>query len=1103
MIRRSQRWSARGWGLLVLLVSHAGSLGWGAGPDTVDLLTQPKSRWVSVSDMQITPAGLKDMTDGQWQTDYRVPSGKGAAWECICDLQGRAYTPEKLEIQLNVPSTGNGEGERLGTVEVWVSDLTDRIGFQSVWSMALVATSKPQSVELPRYAARWVMLRVVPASDTAVIRLAEVNLWGVPGRPKSHYAFKQSPAQALAFLDSLKSTTGDFSLSPEERSLFVDAQDGRLDAFSLAEAALLASGVADARLRSAYLQKLQLLKDLAPQMVAGQRALRARAEALLYGLHTRILTGGYRAPQSLLSELLDRRTFNCVSATVLFTLLARELQMDVHAVEVPDHVFAQVQADRETSLDVETTTAYGVDPFANPIVARKLQDERKLIYISPKYPELRRTVSDVGLVALVYYNRGVEYAGAKHYRQALIAFFCALSLDPELSLAVHNAMAVMTNWALALVEQKQYAEALRVVNTGLALVPQDLGFRDARQVIFTQWANAEIAQGHTDQALEVLQQARRLEPGETYERMQALVFLTPASEALRKREWLRALALAKQGRERVSPLAQRELDAWRQGVYVEWARAGLQQKNYASAVQALEGARSEAPDNADIQQNLMYALQEWAVALWKRQGRTAAEALLQQYEKKYPHSEIVARAAAGYVSQVLSALKGTPNYEPEALALVGACESWLASDPDAVAYLRGLFEQVIQGYLRVHDFSGALATAQRAQARFVGDEHWLKSEDLVRDEWIRDHQEKHRWLDALALAEQSLSRTTDKPFFEQKIAYLVQEYAEETARVKGLPQGRSVAEACGKRFAGNTYVATVVAAFQTRHAQSAPGKGQADFQMVTPNAGPTEGTPEYYDALADVSLQNQDWTEATRVYDEAVRRFPKHPRLRNNAAAVWDQWAQDNIKQKQWGNALDACTQALARGLMPDHFRKKIVYIVQEGGKAYAQAEDDGALERWLSAARKRFPDLASLNTVVISLYAQTLADLSLVDTRRYLQRGKSLLQGVQSVLGGNVPDATLVRNWCDRLAQERVERREWEDAVMILNAAREFLPNDKVMRGNEIASWNAWAQEYVKQRHWDVAIGIYEQALQRFPDETLFKNNLKYCQQKSSNTQN
>lgn len=70
---------------------------------------------------------------------------------------------------------------------------------------------------------------------------------------------------------------------------------------------------------------------------------------------------GYDAEQSQLSEVFRSKKFNCVSASLLFTVLAHKFDYKTQGVMLPSHVFIELEIDKNKIVEVETTSAEGFD----------------------------------------------------------------------------------------------------------------------------------------------------------------------------------------------------------------------------------------------------------------------------------------------------------------------------------------------------------------------------------------------------------------------------------------------------------------------------------------------------------------------------------------------------------------------------------------------------------------------------------------------------------------------------------------------------------------------------------------------------------------------
>ena len=182
-------------------------------------------------------------------------------------------------------------------------------------------------------------------------------------------------------------------------------------------------------------------------------------------LHQSILRGGYNLQSSDLRQALDHGRFNCVTASVLFNCLAQRFGLKAVGLEVPGHAMSRLELPQET-LDIETTCPRWFTPndrpraavspqagdptqadetavqaeLARPAPDRNLANQRRSL----------RQVSEVELVATIYYNRGVDLLAERRFADAAAANAKAVRLDPENVTAKGNFLATINNWAIDL-----------------------------------------------------------------------------------------------------------------------------------------------------------------------------------------------------------------------------------------------------------------------------------------------------------------------------------------------------------------------------------------------------------------------------------------------------------------------------------------------------------------------------------------------------------------------------------------------------------------------------------------------------------------------------
>jgi tetratricopeptide (TPR) repeat protein len=360
--------------------------------------------------------------------------------------------------------------------------------------------------------------------------------------------------------------TPDFAGDPEntlERRLFADAADGRLDEFSPLAAALVASGVDNLDVLRRYEQKTKSLVDQlrsfegdspffvdtrtgtvpcqsegdSPDLRAGDdesvsvdAAARQRVEIVFNFLHRRVLRGGYDLAATDLRRTFDEGRFNCISATVLFNYFASQLGLDCRGLEMPSHAMSRVVfADRV--LDVETTCPCWFQLMSDPqpqtptvshvtATAAGVKGDGPLLANSttgtvPRGVSIRE-VSPIQLVAMIYYNRGVDLLAEKRFAEAAAANAKSLRLDPGNATARGNLLATINNWSIHLGDSQQFAEAVELLRRGLAIDAKFEPFAQNYDHVHHQWVEHLCQQGHFEEAIAVLSRAMAEMPNRDY-----------------------------------------------------------------------------------------------------------------------------------------------------------------------------------------------------------------------------------------------------------------------------------------------------------------------------------------------------------------------------------------------------------------------------------------------------------------------------------------------------------------------------------------------------------------------------------------------------------
>ena len=310
--------------------------------------------------------------------------------------------------------------------------------------------------------------------------------------------------------------------NPLESRLLAAAADGRLDEHLLLRAALIASGLQDSAALHRYEERVARWDR--PLRAAGTQSgkIEPTARVIFEFMHRQILVGGYHQDSTDLLQTIDSGRFNCVSATVLYGCLAERFGLSARGLEYPGHVMSRL-LQAGGPLDVETTCPRWFELLDDPQQQQDLL--RKALGAHGDYAAKlarRREVSPVQLVAMIYYNRGVDLLAERRFPEALAADAKALRLDSANAAAWGNLSATLNNWAISLSSMGLHRQAAEKLNEGLAIDPDYPTFAANYVHVHYQWVEQLCQDGHFEEALAVLRRAAAQRPAETYFRAATL-----------------------------------------------------------------------------------------------------------------------------------------------------------------------------------------------------------------------------------------------------------------------------------------------------------------------------------------------------------------------------------------------------------------------------------------------------------------------------------------------------------------------------------------------------------------------------------------------------
>jgi tetratricopeptide (TPR) repeat protein len=215
-----------------------------------------------------------------------------------------------------------------------------------------------------------------------------------------------------------------------------------------------------------------------------------RARTLLALLHRRLLTS-YDARATTLAELLDKGKFNCLSASIIYNLLAERLGLGTAGQLLPTHARSIVRipkGDGEASIVVETTSPRGFDPSPATQAAILAQ------VAAPPDRTRRSLVADEGvvvstmvLIGAMYVNRAsiAQESGDLAQAEALFRRAESMPIDELMRNVLRDHRAALLSQLAAddisSGDPLRLARAYRTTFAAVALHPGDPEIRQVAQ----------------------------------------------------------------------------------------------------------------------------------------------------------------------------------------------------------------------------------------------------------------------------------------------------------------------------------------------------------------------------------------------------------------------------------------------------------------------------------------------------------------------------------------------------------------------------------------------------------------------------------------------
>jgi hypothetical protein len=274
--------------------------------------------------------------------------------------------------------------------------------------------------------------------------------------PSSYVSrFNANAFQMLTQVSRIQSQTGQVALSPDELELFQEASTGRATHWTMADAAMLISGVTDRSERQRYVGQINQIIEQAKTATADAQTTKDKASALAKFLLKGPMHAGYVEGKFDMRTLLDTGHFNCVSSAALYIITAHAIGLPVGAVLQTKHIFVRVP-----DFDVEPTSGqvYPAE-IRKQRILEGLERSKSDVADTFSMDRLYHETGDFGVLESIYYDEGCDQEKAGKFDAAAVSDLKAACLDPSDPNLGKHLDQNLSRWFKSALQNKQLAQA--------------------------------------------------------------------------------------------------------------------------------------------------------------------------------------------------------------------------------------------------------------------------------------------------------------------------------------------------------------------------------------------------------------------------------------------------------------------------------------------------------------------------------------------------------------------------------------------------------------------------------------------------------------------
>jgi hypothetical protein len=294
-------------------------------------------------------------------------------------------------------------------------------------------------------------------------------------------------------------------LTPLETKLLTDLKNGKLDTLSLYDVVLIVSGLnVENEIYRDFKKKIERIKKdflkyykkqkkeasnnketvlLSSEDKTFNDEIYKKANQLLIFLHDNYFKVYDKKTNSIINLFISGK-YNCLSSTILYTVIANDLGLNVKGVVIPEHTFAILINDSENK-DVETTMKTGFDIDESQILN---QGEKNIPEkaIDAYYSD-RQIVEPIELISLLYTNYIKNISDEALYtKETLKKYIKAMEISPNSKILKDDLNEYLLGYAMKEFEKGNISFAIEFLNDCKKISKDNQELYSNALIIFTQ-----------------------------------------------------------------------------------------------------------------------------------------------------------------------------------------------------------------------------------------------------------------------------------------------------------------------------------------------------------------------------------------------------------------------------------------------------------------------------------------------------------------------------------------------------------------------------------------------------------------------------------------